>query len=224
MRDDFEMASLEDLREDEQEGDEGLPLREDFGDFASVEPSCFKNSTDSRYDLKPYDDNPGIPASFHDLNSSKMPLKAGFDDFDGVSVGSFCSSKDTLNFPFVEESLKSVKNSPSIKNNSTTRQNVSPLSSKNSLSPQNKKNQLILRSHVRNKSIQNIKDMDYENQSTELVSNAEMQDINSTQLEYPSLDNVDVTVSVQEAEQQSQTDYLDKNESLNNGYISGTTT
>ncbi|XP_044591590.1 insulin-like receptor isoform X2 [Cotesia glomerata] len=120
---DFEMASLEDLREDEQEGDEGLPLREDFGDFASVEPSCFKNSTDSRYDLKPYDDNPGIPASFHDLNSSKMPLKAGFDDFDGVSVGSFCSSKDTLNFPFVEESLKSVKNSPSIKNNSTTRQN-----------------------------------------------------------------------------------------------------
>ncbi|XP_014295647.1 insulin-like receptor [Microplitis demolitor] len=221
---DFEMAPLEDLREDEQEGDEDLPLREDFGDFATVEPSCFKNSPDIRYDLKPYGDNSKIPASFHDLNSSKIPLKAGFDDFDGVSVGSLCSSKDTLNFPFAEESLKSVKNSPSIKNNSTNRRNISPLSSKNSLSPQNKRNQIILRNRGQNKSVHNIDDLDYENQSTELMSNAEMKDINSTQLDYSSLDNVDVTISVQEAEPQSQTDYLEKCESLNNGYISRTTT
>lgn len=218
------MAPLEDLREDEQEGDEDLPLREDFGDFATVEPSCFKNSPDIRYDLKPYGDNSKIPASFHDLNSSKIPLKAGFDDFDGVSVGSLCSSKDTLNFPFAEESLKSVKNSPSIKNNSTNRRNISPLSSKNSLSPQNKRNQIILRNRGQNKSVHNIDDLDYENQSTELMSNAEMKDINSTQLDYSSLDNVDVTISVQEAEPQSQTDYLEKCESLNNGYISRTTT
>ncbi|XP_034934198.1 insulin-like receptor [Chelonus insularis] len=218
---DLEIATLEDLREDEREGDEGSPLREDFEDFANIDPTCFKSSGNLKYDLEFYGEHSKLPINFHDLNFSKTPLKAGFEDFDGVSAGSL-SSKGTLDFPFVEENLKSLKNSPSIKNNSVPHVNTSPLSGKNSVSPQNKTNQMFLRNRGPNKSHKNSPD--YENRSPEILSNIEANDVGSTRIDCPSLDNVDVIVSVQDTDTQLQTDYLEKGESLNNGYISGTTT
>lgn len=217
------MATLEDLHEDDGEGDEDSPLRGDFGDFASIEPVCLKNSTESRYAIEPYGENSKIIPNFHDLNSSKIPLKAGFDDFDGVSAGSLCSSKDTLDFPFVEDSLKSVKNSPSIRNNSTTpRGNISPMSGKNSISSQNKMDNTFLRNRESNKSQKNSPD--YENRSPEVISIIEGKDVVSMRIDFPSTDNVDVDGSIEESQKHSQTDFSEKTESLNNGYISGTTT
>ncbi|KAK0096847.1 hypothetical protein PV326_004167 [Microctonus aethiopoides] len=222
---DFELAMLEDLREEEREGDdEDSPLRGDFDDFASIEPVCLKNSSDSRYCIELYGENSKIVANFHDLNSSKIPLKAGFDDFDGVSAGSLCSSKDTLNFPFVEDSLKSVKNSPSIKNNSTpqTRSNISPKSGNNSISPQNKVDQAIIKNRGRNKLQKNSPD--YENRSPEVTSNNDGMDVVSMRIDFPSIDNVIVDTPIEVCDKQPQTEYSDKSETLNNGYISGKAT
>ncbi|XP_014476872.1 PREDICTED: insulin-like peptide receptor isoform X2 [Dinoponera quadriceps] len=123
---DLEMAALQDLREEEIEGEEDSPLRQDFGDFASFEPTSIKDDTSPRY-INAYGENSKAVSSFHDMNSSKVPLKAGFDDFDGVSGDSLASSKDTLNLPFVEDSLKSVKSSPFIHNKSTSRSNSESL-------------------------------------------------------------------------------------------------
>jgi hypothetical protein len=138
---DLELVTLQDLHEDEAEGEEDSPLRQDFGDFSSFEPiTSVKNGSSGHFGMEPFTGNSKVastPFSFLDLNSSKAPLKAGFDDFDGVSAGSLASSKDTLNLPFVEDSIKSVKNSPFAQKKSASKGNVSQSSvGRTSLSPQ----------------------------------------------------------------------------------------
>lgn len=133
---------MQESREEEAEGEEDSPLRQDFGDFSSFEPMARrKNGSSGHFGMEPFTDNSKSPTSlalgFLDLNSSKAPLKAGFDDFDGVSAGSLASSKDTLNLPFAEDSVKPVKNSPFAQKKSSSKGNVSQSSAgKSSLSPQ----------------------------------------------------------------------------------------
>lgn len=146
---DFELVTLHDLREEELEGEEDSPLRQDFGDFSSFEPlqtatggggGGVKNGS-GYFGMEPFTDSSANRANnalgFLDLNSSKAPLKAGFDDFDGVSAGSLALSKDTLNLPFAEDSVKSVRSSPFSLKKSSSRGNISQSSAgRSSLSPQ----------------------------------------------------------------------------------------
>ncbi|XP_011300657.1 insulin-like receptor [Fopius arisanus] len=218
---DFEL-SLQELREDEIEEDEDSPLRRDFDDFASIEPACLRNSANSRYSSEPCGENSKLVTNFHDFNSSKIPLKAGFDDFDGVSGGSLSSSKDTLDFPFVEDSLKSVKNSPSIlKNSYTPRESVSPASGKNSLSPQNRIGSLTSN---RGRNIQHAKTPDCQNRTPEEVSSIENKDTVSLKIIFPTPIEVEADIITNDDKDKSPVDYTKKPENLNNGYISGTTT
>lgn len=134
---DLELVTLQDLREEDAEGDEDSPLRQDFPEFSTFEPVT-TNGSSGHFGMEPFTDSTTKTAlGLFDLNSSKAPLKAGFDDFDGVSAGSLASSKDTLNLPFAEDSIKSVKNSPFSHKKSSSKSNVSQSSAgRSSLSPQ----------------------------------------------------------------------------------------
>ena len=137
-RRDLELVTLQDLREEEAEDEEDSPLRQDFGDFSSFDPvNSVENGSSGHFGMEPFADNSKPVGAIGFLNSSKAPLKAGFDDFDGVSAGSLASSKDTLNLPFAEDSVKSVRNSPYTQKKSSSRGNISQSSvGRSSLSPQ----------------------------------------------------------------------------------------
>lgn len=213
------MAALQDLREEEVEGEEDSPLRQDFDDFAGFEPTSIKNNTNPRY-INAYDENLKAVSAFHDMNSSKVPLKAGFDDFDGVSGDSLASSKDTLNLPFVEDSLKSVKSSPFIHNKSTSRSNVSHVSLGKSGSPQSLVKQNFLDSPK--PLCKPRSNPDYENRSPEIMLGLEKREI--TPLNFPSMDAIDVDINGEKSESKSMGEYVNKPGTLNNGYIGNTTT
>ncbi|KAL2712200.1 insulin-like receptor isoform X1 [Vespula squamosa] len=227
---DLEMTTLQDLREEEVEGEEDSPLRQDFGDFASFEPTSIKNSLSPRYTVEPYGENSKTTTNFHDMNSSKVPLKAGFDDFDGISGDSLASSKDTLNLPFVEDSLKSVKNSPYIHAKNTSRGNVSQTSTARSTSPQSLiKQQQQQQQRTYTESPNSIKfksrNPDYENSSPEILANIERKPTIPSQLELSSVDTVDIGIDIDKKDGLSSTvEYVNKPETLNNGYIGGNNT
>lgn len=220
------MGALQDLREDECEGDEDSPLRQDFGDFASIEPACLKNNSHSRYGPGSYGENSKVVPNFHDLNSSKVPLKAGFDDFDGVSADSINSSKDTLDFPFVEDSLKSVKNSPTINKKSRSRGDLSLKSMGQSRSPPN--NTQVLTPTLQPSPARSAKSQknspDYENRTPEIVSIIEEKEAISLRINFPSIDALDIETVDDGKDKRVQVEYTDKPETLNNGFISGTKT
>ncbi|XP_011864735.1 PREDICTED: insulin-like receptor isoform X2 [Vollenhovia emeryi] len=88
---DLEMVPLQDLPEEEIEGEENSPLRQDFGDFASFEPRSIKNNLSPRYGADSYGETSKAISNFHDMNSTKVP-KAGFDEFGGISGDSLVSS------------------------------------------------------------------------------------------------------------------------------------
>ncbi|XP_067209270.1 insulin-like receptor isoform X2 [Linepithema humile] len=90
QNEDLEMVALQDLREEELEGGEDSPLRQDFGDFASFEPCNIKNTLSPRYGINSYGETSNATSNFHDMNSSEVP-KAGFDEFGGISGDSLVS-------------------------------------------------------------------------------------------------------------------------------------
>ncbi|XP_043280650.1 insulin-like receptor [Venturia canescens] len=224
---DLELSALQDLREDEGEDDEDSPLRQDFGDFASIEPSYLKNNSNSRYGGEPYGENSKVVTKFHDLNSSKIPLKAGFDDFDGVSAGSLNSSKDTLDFPFVEDSLKSVKVSPSNRKKSSSRGSLSLKSMKQQpRSPASCSEIAVSMQDSPGLSLKSRKNSpDYENHTPEVLSMIEGKEPIKLRINFPPIDDIDVVDnSSTNNDKCSQPEYTEKSETLNNGFISGTTT
>ncbi|KAG7198161.1 hypothetical protein KM043_005580 [Ampulex compressa] len=212
---DLELMTLQDLREEESEAEEDSPLRQDFGDFASFEPTSIKNSLSPRYGIDLYGENSKATLNCHDMNSSKVPLKAGFDDFDGVSAGSLTSSKDTLNLPFVEDSLKSVKSSPFISRKSASRGNISQASIGKSACPQSLGKRSFLDSPKR-------ANHDYKNRSPEMVISGEKKAAVPLHVDFPSIDAIDVDVEKRDAT--STAEYANTPETLNNGYIGRTTT
>jgi len=217
------MVALQDLPEEEMEGEEDSPLRQDFGDFASFEPRSIKNNLSPRYGPDLYGETSKTTSNFHDMNSIKVP-KAGFDEFGGISGDSLVSSKDTLNSPFVEGSLKSVRSSPFIYKKSTSRSNVSQGSLGKPASPQS----LIKRNFLDspNPSSKLRDDPDYENRSPEIMSGIEKKEITSLHVEFPSMDVMDIQINGDKTENNKHTgDYMNKNvEMLNNGYIGNTNT
>ncbi|OXU24559.1 hypothetical protein TSAR_005271 [Trichomalopsis sarcophagae] len=196
---------MQESREEEAEGEEDSPLRQDFGDFSSFEPMTRrKNGSSGHFGMEPFTDNSKSPTSlalgFLDLNSSKAPLKAGFDDFDGVSVGSLASSKDTLNLPFVEDSVKPAKNSPFAQKKSSSKGNVSQSSAgKSSLSPQSP-SIIATTGNLGSKPSPSLvsstrSDPEYENRSPEAVDQPQQQpptrDVASLRVSFPSMDAID---------------------------------
>lgn len=168
-----------------------------------------------------YGENSKTNSNCHDMNSSNVPLKAGFDDFDGVSADSIASGKDVLNLPFVEDSLKSVKSSPFINAKSTSRSNLSQLSISNrSGSPKNPSKRSFLSSPNSSKLV----NPDYENGSPEILSAAEKREAVPLRVDFPSMDTINIDNGMEKKEMKSPVEYVNKPETLNNGYISGTTT
>lgn len=218
----LELVTLQDLQEEEAEGEEDSPLRQDFGDFASFEPASIKNSFGSRFRMDSYGENSKTTPNCHDMNSSNVPLKAGFDDFDGVSADSIASvAKDALNLPFVEESLKSVKSSPFI---NASRGNLSQLSTSNR-SATSPKNPSGKRSFLGSPNSSKIAaNPDYENGSPEILSAAEKRETVPLRLDFPSIDAIDIDNGMEKKEALSPVEYVNKPETLNNGYIGGTAT
>lgn len=213
---DLEMVALQNLREEEIEGEEDSPLRQDFGDFASFEPCSIKNNLSPQYGADSY----GETSNFHDMHSSKVP-KAGFDEFVGVSGDSLVSSKDTLNSPFVEGSLKSVRSSPFIYKKSTSRSNISQGSLVKSGSPQS----LVKRYYLDSPNLPKSRgDPDYENRSPETMLAIEKRGITPLHVEFPSVDVMDIQINGDKKESKCTTEYVNKSETLNNGYIGNTAT
>lgn len=214
------MVALQDLREEEMEGDEDSPLRQDFGDFASFEPRSIKNNLSSRYGAESYGETSKAISNFHDMNSTKVP-KAGFDEFGGISGDSLVSSKDTLNSPFVEGSLKSIRSSPFIYKKSTSRSNVSQGSLGKPASPQS----LVKRNFLESPNPSKFRDApDYENRSPEIMSGIEKKEI-TLHVEFPSVDVMDIQINGDKTENNKHMgDYVNKSETLNNGYIGNTAT
>lgn len=228
---DLELVTLQELREEENEVEEDSPLRQDFGDFVMV----------------PFSDTPKSKMNFLDLNSSKAPLKAGFDDFDGVSAGSLASSKDTLDLPFAEEGLNSVKASPYASKKSS-KGNISQMSSgpssrsgtpgataleRLSVSPQSAGRSVFLETTA--------DEPEYANRSPEVFAMDERRDVrNSPRLSFPAIDDNETLTVVTtnpelippiETEIKQKTPEFKSNKTpdqqtpaLNNGYIGGTTT
>ncbi|KAL0128719.1 hypothetical protein PUN28_003826 [Cardiocondyla obscurior] len=217
---DLEMVALQDLREEEIEGEEDSPLNQDFDDFASFEPCSIKNNLSPRYGSESYGETSKAISSFHDMNSTKVP-KAGFDEF-GISGDSLVSSKDTLNSPFVEGSLKSVRSSPFIYKKSTSRSNISQGSLGKPASPQS----LVKRNFLDSPNPSKFRDNpDYENRSPEITSSIDKKEITSLHLEFPSVDVMDIQINGDKTENNKHTnDYMNKSEMLNNGYIGNTAT
>jgi len=218
---DLDMSALRDLREEEIEGEEDSPLRQDFGDFASFEPGSIRNNLSPQYGIDSYGETSKATPSFHDMNCSKVPLKADFEDFDGVS-GNTLSSKDTLNLPFVEDSLKSVKSSPFIHEESASRSNVSQASLAKSGSPHSLAKRNFLDSPNQIQSTSRI-DPDYENRSPEIMSGSLKKEIAPLHVEFPSISDMDIDINGDKNENEHANDYVNKPETLNNGYIGNTT-
>ncbi|XP_048513218.1 insulin-like receptor [Athalia rosae] len=229
---DMEMATLHDLREDdvdgEGEGSEESPLRQDFGDFASFEPAgpnSIKISSNPIYGATTRNENSKVSPNFHEFNSSKVPLKADFEDFEGASMESLRSSRDTLDLPFAEESLKSVKNSPFVEKKNNSRGNLSDGSIGKTLSP----GSIARKNFLETPRFSTIKteDPDYENKIPEVVlstSGDQIKDSNIRRIEFPSIDDVEDKNINEIGGNKSKVDYKSKPETLNNGYISGKTT
>ncbi|XP_046628690.1 insulin-like receptor isoform X2 [Neodiprion virginianus] len=231
---DLEMETLRNLQDEEadQEGSEESPLREDFGDFASFEPSgpnSIKISSNPIYGATTRNDNSKVSPNFHEFNSSKVPLKADFDDFEGASMESLRSSRDTLDLPFAEDSLKSVKNSPFVDKRNNSRVNSTGDNSvlgKNSINPNN----VVKRNFSESPRFSKIKseDPDYENKSPEVfvTSGDTIKNTNVHRVEFPSIDGIDDKNINDNGGNKSKVDYKSNNkqEGLNNGYISGKTT
>ncbi|XP_053999330.1 insulin-like receptor [Hylaeus anthracinus] len=217
----LELSTLQDLPEEEAEGEEDSPLRQDFGDFASFDPSSIKNSFESRYRIDAYSDNSKATMNCHNTNSSHVPLKAGFDDFDGVSANSIVSGKDTPNMPFMEDSLKSVKSSPFIDARSGSRSNLSQLSmsNKSGNSAMNANKQSFLNSPNFSK----LASPDYENGSPEILSAVENRETVTLRVDFPSMDTIDIGNEKKDSIPLA-IEYVNKSETLNNGYIGGATT
>ncbi|XP_076235899.1 insulin-like receptor-like [Calliopsis andreniformis] len=189
----LDMSTLRDVQEEETEGDEDSPLRQDFDNFASFEPSSPKNSFSPRYKM-----DPCATANRHDAS---------------------CDSIGTLNLHVVENSLKSVKSSPFINAKSTSRSNLSQLSMGNkSLSPKNPSKRSFLSSPNSAK----LTVPDYENGSPEILSTAEKRETVPLRVDFPSMDAIDIDNGI--GDSISTVDYVNKPETLNNGYISGATT
>lgn len=222
----LELATLQDLQEEEAEGEEDSPLRQDFGDFASFEPTSTKNSFGSRFRMDSYGENSKTtPPNCHDMNSSNVPLKAGFDDFDGVSADSIASAKDALSLPFVEDSLKSVKSSPFVNARTGSRSNLSQLSTSNrSGSPKNPSGKRSFLGSPNSSKL--AANPDYENGSPEILSAAiEKRETVPLRLDFPSIDAIDIDNGMEKREALSPVEYVNKpSETLNNGYIGGTAT
>ncbi|XP_011696536.1 PREDICTED: insulin-like receptor [Wasmannia auropunctata] len=221
QNEDLEMVALQDLREEEMQGEDS-PLRQDFGDFASFEPRSIRNNLSPRYGADSYGESSKATSNFHDMSSIKVP-KAGFDEFGGISGDSLVSSKDTLNSPFVEGSLKSVRSSPFIYKKSTSRSNVSQGSLGKPGSPQS----LVKRNFLDSPNPSKRRDdPDYENRSPEIMSGVEKKEITSLHVEFPSVDVMDIQINGDKTENNKRTtgDYMNKSEILNNGYIGNTTT
>ncbi|XP_043252983.1 insulin-like receptor isoform X2 [Colletes gigas] len=216
----LELSTLQDLQEEETEGEEDSPLRQDFGNFASVEPSSIKNIFEFRYGMDSYGENSKATVNCHNANSSNVPLKACFDDFDGVSANSIASGKDALNLPFAEESLKSVRSSPFMDARSVSRSNLSQLSmgNKSGSSPMNTNKRNFLSSPNSSK----LASPDYENGSPEIPSTVEKREMMPLRVDFPSMDAIDIDNEKDSI--QSTVEYVNKPETLNNGYISGATT
>lgn len=187
------LAELQDLREEEMEmemEEEDSPLHPaGDGDFTSMVPIRLRNHLNSNR----YEDEPERT----DENSPKAPLKAAFDDFEIALGDSLSSSKDTLDLPYAEDSLKSsTRSSPctrrqkSISPKSTSPQSIRPVESPSvalsSLTP-------------------NREEPDYENRSPEMFT----PENDATSLKMVPRREFD------EPEKRSGT--------LNNGYISGAT-
>ncbi|XP_066590355.1 insulin-like receptor isoform X2 [Prorops nasuta] len=162
----LEMITLQEFRDAEGGIEECSPLKPDFSDFASFEPSSLKKRLSPRYPIGSYQEHPRT-LPFRVMSSSKIALKAGFDDFEGVSGDSVTSSKDTLNLPYAEDSLKSTKTSPFIQNKGGSKSDISQTS------------------------------------------------------DFPSMDATEDSDDKKESKPLA--DYVNKSETLNNGYISNTT-
>ncbi|XP_076640887.1 insulin-like receptor-like isoform X1 [Halictus rubicundus] len=220
----LELSTLQDLHEEEAEGEEDSPLRHDFGDFENFKPGSIKNSFSPRYRLNSYGENSkATTGNCHNMNSSNVPLKAGFDDFDGVSGDSIASGKDTLNLPFVEDSLKSsVKSSSFMNARSASRSNLSQLSIGNkSVSPRNSSK----RSYLGSPNSSKLANPDYENGSPEILSAAERREMVPLRVDFPSMEAIDMDgAGVEKRDPVNTAEYVNKPETLNNGYIGSTTT
>lgn len=217
------MVALQDLREEDIEGEESSPLRQDFGDFASYDPRSIKNNLSPHYGANSYGETSKATSNFHDINSATVP-KAGFDEFGGISGDSFVSNKDTLNSPFVEGSLKSVRSSPFIYKKNTSRSNVSQASLGKSVSPQSLAKRNFLDSPNPSKSLD---EHDYENRSPEIMSGIDKNEIaplRSITRGFSSVDTIDIEINGDKKENNHTNDYVNKPEILNNGYINSTTT
>lgn len=180
-------------------------------------------------------------ANFLEMNPSKVPLKAVFDDFDGISTGSLASSKDTLNLPFAEDSLKSVRSSPYIRGTSTSRGNISQTSLARSNSPhsylkhhqfhqhqlQQQQQQMQHFQRTFTDSLRSVKSRtfnhDYENTSQEILASLERKRVIPSKRELPSIETVDVSVEVEKKERLStpSPEYVNDPDTLNNGFASG---
>ncbi|XP_063980749.1 insulin-like receptor isoform X1 [Diachasmimorpha longicaudata] len=219
---DFDLT-IEEVREDQVGGDEKAPLRRDFGDFASIEPKGGKNSGNLRHGPALLGENSKLVTNLQDLNSSKLPLKTGFDELDGGTGGGslpLTSNHNHHDFPFVEEGLTSVKTSPSISKNSPPCNSISPVSGQNSLSPQNLNASL---NSNRGRNMLHVKTPDYENRSAEAISSIETKDTVSLKITFPTPVEVEADV-ISDDDKDKSVDYSKKTENLNNGYIGGTTT
>lgn len=219
---------LRDILEGEEIiGGEDSPLRQDFGDFgdfADFMPLSLKRNSSPRYALDLYSNGSKL-SNFHDLNLSKVPQKAGFDDFDGVSVESNkASSKDTLNLPFAEDSVKSVKNSPFAQKKSLSRESMSGESSlAKSVSPQNSAQKSFIDSPSPSKTPR--VDPDYENRSPEIIALNTKAEKTPLRMNFSSLNTIDIEISNDsDKEKKRQSDYGNRTETLNNGYIGNATT
>lgn len=249
------METLHDMRDDdgEVEGSEESPLRQDFGDFASFEPAgpnSIKISSNPIYGATTRSsDNAKLSQSFNEFNSSKVPLKADFDDFEGASMESLRSSRDTLDLPFAEESLKSIKNSPYVdKRNNSSRGNLSDNSiGKTTNTTSNKQHpspgSVAKRNFLQSPRFSTIKkdDPDYENKTPQTLINNTTSLYNDTinndnttnitrRVEFPSIDDIEDNNVIDKGTgnisvKNSKIDYnKTKSDCLNNGYISGKTT
>lgn len=189
--------------------EESSPLHPS-GNFTNIVPIRLRNNLNSRYDsddaLRGSEDE-ALKSSmnFQDLNSSKTPLKAGFDDFDGVSGDSLTSSKDTLNLPYVEDGARSAKGSPGSAYNRS--------SPPNSASPQSANKRSFLESTSASKTSLRT-EPDYENRSPEIFSRSDSTNLKTTPV------HVDFP-AISESEKSKKPESVGKAETLNNGYISG---
>ncbi|XP_058788861.1 insulin-like receptor [Phymastichus coffea] len=192
----LELVTLQGVREEDVEGEEKAPLRQDFPEFSSFEPVT--NGSSGHFGMESFTDSTTKTPkalTFIDLNSSKTPLRAGFDDFDGVSAGSLASSKDALNLPFTEDSVQSVKNSPFAHQKSSSKSNVSQSSAgRSSLSPQSPSITAVNSGNRPSSSLisSTRSDPEYENRSPEaLDQQLQSRDITGLHVSFPSMDAID---------------------------------